>query len=133
MKDIINSEYFQTRYNLSKVVNPKVHFIDRHGVLENAVMSPIFQKHANYFLREIHRLSQFDILYYKLSWHDTMSAHSWRPLMTFLSNMLHIMPRRSPEYDLKVLEENGNDIFLNLMTFRIKMFFYKYLFLLVGF
>lgn len=107
VKQLRNIEFLKAHYNLSNVINPNVHFSDRHGIIENALISPIFQKHANYFLREIHRLSQFDLLYYKLTPYDISITHRNRPLMNFMPNMLHVMPRRQVEYDLEVLEENG--------------------------
>lgn len=108
MRGLDNLEYLKAHYNLSAVINPHIHFMDRHGIIENSVISPIFLRHSNYFLREIHRLSQFDILYYKLTPSDASDIHRSRPLLNFLPTMLHVMPRRRPEYDLKVLEENGN-------------------------
>lgn len=101
-----NVEFFKVHYNLSTILNPYIQFEDRQGIITNAVISPLFQKHENYFARQIHILSQCDILYYKLMALDSKS-HDNRPSMHFLDNMTHAMPRQQPEYDLKVLEENG--------------------------
>lgn len=77
-------------------------------MITNAVISPLFQKHENYFVRQIHVLSQYDILYYKLMALDRTGSHDNKPLMHFLDNMTQAMPRQQPAYDFKVLEENGN-------------------------
>ncbi|KAJ8967027.1 hypothetical protein NQ314_003144, partial [Rhamnusium bicolor] len=51
----------QAHYDLSSVMNPKMHRTGSHGLLEALVMSPIFMAHGKYFLRELHRLSDFSI------------------------------------------------------------------------
>lgn len=106
-----NLDYLKAQYDIATVVNPKMYFSHRYGVIQNAVASPIFRKHTNYFLREIHRLSQFDVLCYKLLPQDTSDFRRTRPLCSFLPNMLHIMPRKRPEYDLKTLENDGTVIY----------------------
>lgn len=105
--DVQNLQYLITHYDLEDFVHPNVHSLDSHGVIENCTISPIFQRHTMYFLREIHRLSLYDILYYKLVPSDASNIRR-RPLMCLISNLFHIMPRRQPQYDPETLKEYGN-------------------------
>lgn len=109
VKSLDNLEYLRAHYNLSGVINPRVHVMERHGLVEHAIISPIFGRSTNYFVREIHRLSQFDLLYYKLYPNDEKKIFYGKPLVHLLSNMTHIMPRKQIEYDVDVLRENGKD------------------------
>ncbi|VEN42370.1 unnamed protein product [Callosobruchus maculatus] len=56
--------YLQAHYDLS-YINASVHKPDSYGVIETLLMNPIFQRHSKFFLRELHRLGDFSVLFYR--------------------------------------------------------------------
>ncbi|CAH1118654.1 unnamed protein product [Phaedon cochleariae] len=95
--------YLNAHYDLF-MLDSRVHKVGSHGVIESILMSQIFQRHAKYFLRELHRLSDFSVLYYRHTPYDTTEAYRERPLLNVLQNLLPILPRKQPNYDMKVLK-----------------------------
>nr|CAI5824828.1 unnamed protein product [Callosobruchus analis] len=99
--------YLQSHYDLS-YINASVHKPDSYGVIETLLMNPIFQRHSKFFLRELHRLGDFSVLFYRHTPYDTTEAYRERPLMNLLQFMLPLAPRKLPDYDMAVLEAEGN-------------------------
>nr|CAI5824831.1 unnamed protein product [Callosobruchus analis] len=95
--------YLQSHYDLS-YINASVHKPDSYGVIETLLMNPIFQRHSKFFLRELHRLGDFSVLFYRHTPYDTTEAYRERPLMNLLQFMLPLAPRKLPDYDMAVLE-----------------------------
>lgn len=60
-------EYLKTHYELNKWFDEGHHKAGSHGVIEHLLLTPIFQRHSRFFLNELHRLSDFTILYYRLT------------------------------------------------------------------
>lgn len=77
------------------------------GLVENMVLSPIFQRFAHFFVRELHRQAEFDALFYKLRPNENSAVYRDRPLNTVLERFLPMMPLKLPEIDLKSLQAEG--------------------------
>lgn len=101
-----NYNYLRTRYDLYPV-SAKFYKSGTQGVVDNIVVSPIFQRYSSFFLRELHRLSQFDVLYYKLKPSENCAAYRYRPLNNLLGRFLPIMPIRQPNCDYQSLISQG--------------------------
>nr|XP_023016211.1 cilia- and flagella-associated protein 61-like [Leptinotarsa decemlineata] len=95
--------YLQAHYDLHYIDN-KIHRVGSHGLIESIILSPIFQRYSQFFLREIHRLCDFSVLYYRHTPYDTTEAYRERPLLNILQTLLPVLPRKQPEYDLKILK-----------------------------
>lgn len=84
----------------------------RHGLLESLVLSPIFDIHCKFFLRELHRLSDFSILYLKhMSYFS--GGYRDRPLLNILQYLFPIVPRNKPDYSPELLKEDGKGFSIN--------------------
>ncbi|CAG9857665.1 unnamed protein product [Phyllotreta striolata] len=97
-------DYLTAHYDLS-VINLKMYRSGTHGTLQCLLLSPIFQRYDKYFLREIHRMSEFEILYYKHSAFDSSETLRDKPLMNILFDFLPIMPTMQPQYDMTELND----------------------------
>lgn len=118
-----NLEYLKAFYDLYSILNPDRHKYGEHGVIEFCVVSPIFHQHNKFFLAELLRMSDYSILYYKLAPTDTNISLSNRPLMNFLPDMIHVMPRRLPEYDFDTLEKDGKKCLNSFRNFINNLYF----------
>lgn len=74
VKEEDDVEYLKTHYELSKWFDERHHKAGSHGVIEHLVLTPIFQKHSRFFLNELHRLSDFSVLYYRVSPKDSVNS-----------------------------------------------------------
>lgn len=110
--------YLKYHYDLSAAVNVKMHKTGKHGLLESLILSPIFEAHSKFFLRELHRLSDFSVLYYK---HMTYYSSGLRdkPLLNMLQNLFPIIPRNKPEYDVELLKLEGEFRIIFLLISRL--------------
>lgn len=98
--------YFQVHYDLYPI-NFKLYSSGSQGRVENIVVSPIFQRFSHFFIRELHRLSEYDILYYKLKPVENSAVYRERPLNNLLQCFLPIMPLDLPEFDVQSLIAQG--------------------------
>ncbi|KAJ8980373.1 hypothetical protein NQ317_009367 [Molorchus minor] len=103
-------DYLEAHYDILYCADPKMYKSGCHGLLDSLVMSPIFHNHANFFLRELHRQSDFSIIYYKHSPYDSSHYYRERPLINLLHTLFPIMPRQQQEYDPEILKDEECEI-----------------------
>ncbi|KAJ8956355.1 hypothetical protein NQ318_015093 [Aromia moschata] len=110
LSEEFDAEYLQAHYEIIYCADRRLFKSGCHGLIESLVMSPIFHNHANYFLRELHRQSDFSILYYKQTPYDSSHYYRERPLVNLLHTLFPIMPRYQPDYDQNVLKEEECEV-----------------------
>lgn len=98
--------YFRVHYDLYPI-NYKLVRSGSQGYVENIVVSPIFQRFSKFFVRELHRHSEYDILYYKLKPAENSAVYRERPLNNLLHCFLPIQPLLLPEFDVQSLIAQG--------------------------
>lgn len=98
-------EYLEVYYNIDAWISPKEARFGTYGCLEQFLISPVFQRHISFFMRELHRLSNFDILCYRLKRYDYMYSHRSLPVVNAILNMVPILPNQGPEYSQKTSGE----------------------------
>lgn len=69
-------DYLSSHYILNEYIDLQHYPIGSFGKLVNAVVSPIFQTHKRYFLREVHRLSDLPVIHFCLYPSDCVSIRS---------------------------------------------------------
>lgn len=99
-----NFEYFKSHYQTAYWIDEDHHKCDAHGFLEHLVLSPIFQRHSRFFLREILRLTDYSVLYYCIRPSDVNSSTRDHPLCCVISELIAVMPRIMPEFTNTNLE-----------------------------
>ncbi|XP_057670515.1 cilia- and flagella-associated protein 61-like isoform X2 [Diorhabda carinulata] len=104
LSEEIDLDYLTSHYDVSSL-HVDSYPPGSHGIIESIVISPIFQRHDKFFLRDLHRLSNYSILFYRHTPYDNLEAYRDRPLINNLQNLLPILPIMQPEYDLNVLKE----------------------------
>lgn len=101
-----NIDYIDTQYDISHWVPLTVFKSGTFGVIESLVISPIFHNVGRFFKRELHRLSDYQVLFYKHKSYDK-GTYKERPVASLLHWMQPILPRIMPNYDLKMFSEEG--------------------------
>lgn len=91
-------EYLKTHYELMYWLDENHHKAGSYGLIEYLVLSPIFQRHSRFFLKEIHRLSDYSALYYCIFPSDTVNIQKGRPLCCAISDLIPIRPRPMFEF-----------------------------------
>uniref|UniRef100_A0A1Y1KGI0 Cilia- and flagella-associated protein 61 N-terminal domain-containing protein n=2 Tax=Photinus pyralis TaxID=7054 RepID=A0A1Y1KGI0_PHOPY len=106
------NEYLNNHYNVNEWINEEYHKDDGRALLIHLVLSPIFQRQSQFFLREILRLSDYTVLFYRISSADLSSATRDRPLCGILDYLFPLRPRHLPEFpnirsyqEFKVIEK----------------------------
>ncbi|CAH1279957.1 unnamed protein product [Diabrotica balteata] len=99
----IDLDYLTSHYKLSEV-HASSFSPGSHGIIEIFVISPIFQRHDKFFLRDIHRLCDYSILFYRHSPYDSSEAYRERPLVNNIQNLLPVLPIMQPEFDIGLLK-----------------------------
>lgn len=56
-------EYLTEHYHVSDLIDFDLHKIDSHAVLKHLTLSPIYQTHARFFLRDVMRMADLTALY----------------------------------------------------------------------
>lgn len=74
LKEEDDVEYLKTHYELNNWFDELHHKAGSHGLIEHLILTPIFQKHSCFFLSELHRISDFTVLYYKVSPNDSVNS-----------------------------------------------------------
>lgn len=77
-------DYLNTHFQLTDLINVSLYKPGSFGHLEYFTLSPIFKQHSTYLLSEVHRLSDFSILFYTLTPADSTSTLRTRPLAVIL-------------------------------------------------
>lgn len=83
-RQVKNVSRLRATYSLDKIVEMKHHGTEQHGVIQHLVVSPIFQNHGRYFLKELNRLTGFTCLYYQLHSYE----HDKEKVKVLLSHLL---------------------------------------------
>lgn len=81
-------------YETSDWVFPKLRKKDNYGQFKFCVLAPQYQNHATYFLKEIHRLSDFSVLLYKIQTADYERNSKSGPCNNILQTLIPITPKR---------------------------------------
>lgn len=71
-RTLTDIDFLKLHYQIDKFVDTKFYRYDKYGYIEQCVFFPIFEKHAQYFLRELHRQSDLAILFNKLHLEETL-------------------------------------------------------------
>lgn len=101
-----DSAYLQSHYDLYPI-NFKFCKSGSQGLIENIVVSPIFEIFSSFFLRELHRQSEFDVLYYKIEPNENSGMFRERPINNLLPRFLPMMPVIPPECNVASLKAQG--------------------------
>lgn len=56
-------EYLLHHYRISDLLDFDMHKIDYHAILKHLILSPIYQAHGRFFLRDIMRMADTTALY----------------------------------------------------------------------
>ncbi|XP_026479838.1 cilia- and flagella-associated protein 61-like [Ctenocephalides felis] len=90
-----DAEYLKAHYNLDHHISYAYH--KDQAILRHMVLGAIFQPHSKFFLKEIIRLSDVSLLYYCLYPPEVEEPEC--SLITCISNMIPIKPRKKIHYD----------------------------------
>ncbi|ERL89852.1 hypothetical protein D910_07211, partial [Dendroctonus ponderosae] len=101
-----NVEYIDAQYDIASWVPLSCYRSGSYGLIESLILSPIFHNSGRFFKRELHRLSDFQVLFYKQRAYDKGASRE-RPIPNLLHWLQPVLPRRMPEYDLKMFAEEG--------------------------
>lgn len=99
LKEEEDVEYLKTHYELSNWFNERHHKTGSYGVIEHLILTPIFQKRSRFFLKELHRLSDFSVLFYRLAPTDSNNVSRDRTLATIIGELLFVKPKVKPEFN----------------------------------
>lgn len=64
LSDVEDLAYIESHYQLATWTDMTKHKLGARGLLVHFVLSPIFQRHTRWLLLELHRLSDYTILFY---------------------------------------------------------------------
>ncbi|KAL0278426.1 UNVERIFIED_CONTAM: hypothetical protein PYX00_000254 [Menopon gallinae] len=98
-------EYLTEHYHVSDLIDFDLHKTDSHAVLKHLTLSPIYQTHARFFLRDIMRMGDFTALY-RARYEESQSSHSTSSLITVLGQFVPVKPRRMVRYHVPSLGDN---------------------------
>ncbi|XP_070155568.1 cilia- and flagella-associated protein 61 [Polyergus mexicanus] len=81
---------------------------DNYGRLLHFILMPIFSAYHRFFFREIARLSELTVIFYRLHHEDESALTRMHPLVSCLDDMIPVDPRRQAEYRFPTISENLN-------------------------
>ncbi|EGI63337.1 Uncharacterized protein C20orf26-like protein [Acromyrmex echinatior] len=82
---------------------------NNYGRLLHFVLMPIFSAYHRFFFRELARLSDLTVIFYRLHHKDETGNSTWiYPLVSCLNDMIPVDPRRQAEYEFPIVQENFN-------------------------
>lgn len=96
-------EYVNSHYQLSAWTDMNRHKVGCHGTINCFIMSPIFDKHTRFFLQELHRLSDYSILFYRI-FPDDMNVNQTRRIACSLGVLLPVIPSSLSENEVTSTE-----------------------------
>ncbi|RLU19878.1 hypothetical protein DMN91_008437, partial [Ooceraea biroi] len=79
---------------------------DEYGRLLHFVLMPIFSAYHRFFFREIARLSELTVIFYRLHHEDESISTRVHSLVSCLSDMIPVNPRRQANYKFPITLEN---------------------------
>lgn len=77
-------EILKNQYRVSDWLNVPFYKPCSQGYLEYFIVSPIFQRCSEFFIMELHRLTGYEVIYYKIYPSDTMTTQRDRPLASVI-------------------------------------------------
>ncbi|XP_029157071.1 LOW QUALITY PROTEIN: cilia- and flagella-associated protein 61-like [Nylanderia fulva] len=89
---------------------------DNYGHLLHFVLMPIFSAYHRFFFREIARLSELTVIFYRLHHEDESVLTRMHPLVSCLDDMIPVNPRRQAEYRFPIISENLNSCENNVIN-----------------
>lgn len=110
IREEFHYSYLRAHYDLYPV-NYKFCKSGNQGIVEDLVVSPLFARFTKFFIREIHRMSEFDVLFYKLRVEENTAMYRERPLNNLLNYFLPMMPLQLPEFNAESLKQQGMLVF----------------------
>lgn len=105
VKEENDTEYVKTHYQLKQWLYENHHKHGCYGTITHFLVSPIFQRHSQFFIRELHRLSDYSILFYRVFPEDSVSLTRERSLACVLGDLLFVKPKTKPEFNHSDLED----------------------------
>ncbi|XP_030755200.1 cilia- and flagella-associated protein 61-like [Sitophilus oryzae] len=104
-----NIDYIDAQYDIKQWINLKCMRSGSFGNIESLVLSPIFHSAARYIMSDLHRLSDYKVLFYKYR-NIEKGTFKEKPLANLLQWLIPILPRQTPEYDYEMLKEEGYEV-----------------------
>ncbi|XP_018320131.2 cilia- and flagella-associated protein 61-like [Agrilus planipennis] len=102
----------KSQYQLKTCFNEKVNKPYTFGEIKYSVRSCVFNKLSTFFLRELHRMSDFSMIFYEEEYNDTDDILRHRIVNNLFEYMLPVRIKKQPEpIDLNVADEDRR--FLN--------------------
>ncbi|XP_046383267.1 cilia- and flagella-associated protein 61 [Ischnura elegans] len=97
--------YIRSNYDIDKCMKFDLIAPEEHGQIVQMALSPIFQRHSRYVLREVLRLSGMACFYYKLypEWAATEARQT--NIMTAIGEMMPLYPRKTITHHLNSLSD----------------------------
>lgn len=92
-------------YNIEEWIDTSGCKFGIYGSLDLFLISPIFQKHIAFLLRELHRLSGFEVLLHHFRMYNYSPTQRLLPISNCITNMAPLRPNFIPEYSKAVQEE----------------------------
>ncbi|XP_050302065.1 cilia- and flagella-associated protein 61-like [Anthonomus grandis grandis] len=107
---VLSEEYginhIDAQYDISTWVPLNYFKSGTFGIIESFVLATNFHWAGRYLKRELHRLSDYLVLFYKYK-NIEKGTFKERPIVNLLHWFQPVLPRRMPEYDFKMLSEEG--------------------------
>ncbi|KAK9753849.1 Cilia- and flagella-associated protein 61, N-terminal domain [Popillia japonica] len=97
LSEVQDWEYIISHYQLATWTDTSKHKVGSRGCIVHFVLSPVFQRHNRFFLLELHRLSDYSILFYIIRPAD-VEATSSKALCCVLGDLIPVIPSKIPEY-----------------------------------
>ncbi|KAI4454655.1 cilia- and flagella-associated protein 61 [Holotrichia oblita] len=97
LSDVDDLEYIISHYQLATWTDMSKHKLGSRGCIIHFVLSPIFHRHSRFFLLELHRLSDYSILFYIIRPMD-VEVTSSKALCCVLGDLIPVIPSKIPEY-----------------------------------
>lgn len=109
VSDDVDIEFLYNHYEFQPFIDKKRHLNGTFGTVEVLLLAPCFHSHGKFFLREIHRLGNYSLLFYQIRPRDYCLDNGQRrssaiipcqpPINNLIGYMLPLFPRKIPEYD----------------------------------
>ncbi|XP_072759857.1 cilia- and flagella-associated protein 61 [Anoplolepis gracilipes] len=99
-------DFIKRHYHIEDYVSMRSIPRDNYGRLLHFVLMPIFSAYHRFFFREIARLSELTVMFYRLHHEDESLLTRMHPLVSCLDDMIPVLPRKQAEYRFPIVLEN---------------------------
>ncbi|EZA59327.1 hypothetical protein X777_15972 [Ooceraea biroi] len=99
-------DFIRSYYHVEDHVSMQSIRQDEYGRLLHFVLMPIFSAYHRFFFREIARLSELTVIFYRLHHEDESISTRVHSLVSCLSDMIPVNPRRQANYKFPITLEN---------------------------